>query len=267
MAVTADAGRARLAEIAAVVDPDAIQLNGGEPPELIGALARPTWKVLHLPADAPADLGAATAAVVAAGRTFLAAGAEQLMLDTAGGPYPGGTGTRAAAPLAAAVARELPVTLAGGLDPANVGPAVLAIPAVGVDVASGVEAPRVAGERPVKDPLRVALFAKRARAARADRPHVPARPTPVHPGLLEADVGRSLGCRPGIRRALRAGDAHGRARSARACLPRDPPGSPVLGRVPRAAGDLLRPADADLPGRPARGGRPGDRPAPARVRV
>jgi tryptophan synthase beta chain/phosphoribosylanthranilate isomerase len=187
VAVTADAGTVGLAEIAAVVDPDAIQLNGGEPPELIGGLARPAWKVLHLPADVPADLGAATAELVAAGRAFLAAGTERLMVDTAGGQYPGGTGTRAAAPLAAAVARELPVTLAGGLDPANVGPAVLAIPAVGVDVASGVEAPRVDGERPRKDPLRVALFAKRARAARADRPHVPARPTPVHPGLLEAD--------------------------------------------------------------------------------
>ena len=187
VAVTADAGLARLAEIAATVDPDAIQLNGVERPELVGALARPAWKVLHLPADVPADLAAATAAVVAAGRTFLAAGAERLLLDTAGGPYPGGTGTRAATPLAAAVARELPVTLAGGLDPANVGPAVLDIPAIGVDVASGVEAPRMAGERPRKDPLRVVLFAKRARAARADRPHVPARPTPIHRGLLEAD--------------------------------------------------------------------------------
>jgi tryptophan synthase beta chain len=59
---------------------------------------------------------------------------------------------------------------------------------VGVDVASGVEAPRAAGERPCKDPLRVALFVKRARAARLDRPNVPFGPAPVHPGLLEADA-------------------------------------------------------------------------------
>jgi tryptophan synthase beta chain len=57
-----------------------------------------------------------------------------------------------------------------------------------VDVASGVERPRGPGERPRKDALRVALFAKRARAARWDRPHAPARPTPVAAGLVEADV-------------------------------------------------------------------------------
>ena len=60
-------------------------------------------------------------------------------------------------------------------------------PAVGVDVASGVERPRVAGQRPTKDPFRVALFVKRARAARDDRPNVPFGPTPVHAGLLDAD--------------------------------------------------------------------------------
>ena len=38
-----------------------------------------------------------------------------------------------------------------------------------------------------KDPLRVALFAKRARAARDDRPNVAFGPTPVHSGLLDAD--------------------------------------------------------------------------------
>jgi tryptophan synthase beta subunit len=188
VAVTADSGEARLAEIIAALDPDAVQLNGAEPPELVSRLNRPSWKVLHLPATAPDDLVSPVAAAVALGRAYLAAGADRLLLDTAGGPYLGGTGTRVASPLAAAVARELPVTLAGGLDAGNVADAVLGVPAVGVDVASGVEAPRLPGERPRKDPLRVALFAKRARAARVDRPHLPARPTPVHPGLLEADA-------------------------------------------------------------------------------
>ena len=45
-----------------------------------------------------------------------------------------------------------------------------------------------AGERPRKDPFRVALFVKRARAARVDRPNLPFGPTPVHAGLLEADA-------------------------------------------------------------------------------
>ncbi len=134
---------------------------------------------------------------------YLAAGAERLLLDTAGGPFPGGTGRQVARRIAAAVAREIPVILAGGLDAANVAEAVLEVPAVGVDVASGVEvhpsaatasaaaakAREVAavGSRPRKDPLRVALFVKRAKAARFDRPHVRVRPTPVPESLLEPD--------------------------------------------------------------------------------
>ena len=188
VAITADADPAALAEAIAAIDPDAVQLSGNEPPESVAGLGRPAWKVLHLPATAPRDLAVAAFAVVERGRTYLAAGAQRLLLDTAGGPHPGGTGVRAATELVAAVARELPIVLAGGLDSATVAGALQAIAALGVDVASGVEAPRVAGERPRKDPLRVALFVKRARAARLDRPHGPARPTPVHPGLLEADA-------------------------------------------------------------------------------
>ncbi len=189
VALSADRPAEELAAIVAALEPDALQLAGNEPVEFLGRLERPAWKVLHLPETVPAgqDAAAVASEIVERARAFLAAGAEQILLDTAGGPHPGGTGRRPATGLAAAVAREVPVLLAGGLTPATVGRAVLDIPAVGVDVASGVEAPWVAGERPVKDSLRVALFAKRARAARRDRPHVPARPTPVPDGLLEAD--------------------------------------------------------------------------------
>ena len=188
IAITVDLGAAELNRIGTALDADAIQLNGTEPPTLVGALRRPAWKVLHLPASASAgSFGAAASEVVTAARAYLAAGAERILLDTAGGRHPGGTGVRADAALVAAVAREVPVTLAGGLDPGSVGPALRGSPIVGVDVASGVEAPREAGTRPVKEPLRVALFVKRARAARLDRPNLAARPTPVHPGLLETD--------------------------------------------------------------------------------
>jgi tryptophan synthase beta subunit len=188
VAVTADADAESLRAIVNAVDPDVVQLNADVTPAFAASLGRTTWKVLHLPAAEPNDLAGATVVIVEQGRAFLAAGVERLLLDTAGGPHPGGTGTRSAVSLATAVARELPVVLAGGLSPANVGQAVLEIPALGVDVASGVEAPRTPGERPRKDPLRVALFAKRARSARVDRPNVAARPSPVHPGLLEADA-------------------------------------------------------------------------------
>jgi tryptophan synthase beta chain len=222
--VFADAAPAAVEAAIDAFDPDAVQLSGHEPPEYVAAVRRPVWKVIHLPsADeiagsgaaprdvtvaaaraTPADAAVAAASLaIEAADAYLAAGTQRLLLDTAGGPFPGGTGRQIARQIAAAVAREVPVILAGGLGPSNVGQALLDVPAVGVDVASGVEirpiaatvkdaaatARRVAavGSRPRKDPLRVALFAKRARAARFDRPHVRVRPTPVPEPLLEPD--------------------------------------------------------------------------------
>ena len=188
VAVTVDPDLEELAAIVAALDPDAIQLNGTEPVARVSEIGREVWKVLHLPAEVPADSTQVVGEVVSRGRAFLDAGATRILLDTAGGPHPGGTGTRVAEDLAAQVAREIPVTLAGGLAPANVGAAVRSVQATGVDVASGVEAPRAADERPTKDAFRVALFVKRSRAARDDRPDVAFGPTPVHPGLLDADA-------------------------------------------------------------------------------
>jgi phosphoribosylanthranilate isomerase len=184
--VTADLGDALLAKAIAAIDPDAIQFNGGEADATVLGAGRPAWRVLHVAADGdrPTDL-------IATARRLLAAGIERVMVDTAGGRHPGGTGVRADVATVAAIAREAPITLAGGLSAANVAEALRTIPAVGVDVASGVEAPRVDGQRPRKDPLKVALFVKRAQAARDDRPNLPFGPTPVHAGLVEADsVGR-----------------------------------------------------------------------------
>jgi tryptophan synthase beta subunit len=181
VAITADAGRERIAEIVAALDPDAIQFSGDETAEDLAAAGRPAWKAIRVHAgDDPGE-------IVGLARAFLGGGAERILLDAAGGPHPGGTGMRVDAGLAAAVAREVPVILAGGLTSANVADALRAIPAVGVDTASGVERPRVDRERPTKDPLRVATFAKRAREARIDRPNLGIRPTPVDPGLLAAD--------------------------------------------------------------------------------
>ncbi len=215
VAVFADAPVEDVEAAIAAIDPDAVQLSGNEPVSAIGAIRRPVWKVLHLPA-ASGDAGSAegvasrpeyarsvAAKAIETARAYLAAGTERIILDTAGGPFPGGTGRQIAREIAAAVAREIPIVLAGGLDAGNVAGAVLAVPAVGIDVASGVEIHAVAaspvaasaaaragaavGSRPRKDPLLVALFAKRARAARFDRPHVRPRPTPVPEPLLEPD--------------------------------------------------------------------------------
>ena len=219
--ITVDRSADDLNAIGAALDADAIQLSGSEPPALIAKLHRQAWKVLHLPpadgnladldsadgdpadgdvASAPepvyasigmdlrAGEGSTAADACAAAHQYLAAGAARILLDTSGGPHPGGTGRRADPRAVAAVAREIGVTLAGGLDAGSVGHALRISAAVGVDVASGVEAPREQGERPRKDPFKVALFAKRAREARIDRPNLPARPTPVNPGLIEADA-------------------------------------------------------------------------------
>ncbi|HET7474136.1 MAG TPA: tryptophan synthase subunit beta [Candidatus Limnocylindrales bacterium] len=182
VAVTADAGREEIARIVAVLDPDAIQFSGDEPLDDIAAAARPVLEVLRVSADRDT-----TPDVVARARAAYEAGAAQVFLDAAGGPHPGGTGTRVATALAAAVAREVPIVLAGGLTPANVASALRDIPAIAVDSASGTERPRAAGERPTKDPLKVALYMKRARAARIDHPNLAVRPTPVDQGLLTAD--------------------------------------------------------------------------------
>ncbi len=182
VAITVDRSAAELEAIGDALDADAIQLSGDEPVELIRQIGRRAWKAIRV---SPSD---DAAPVIERARGYLAAGAGRILLDAAGGPHPGGTGRMIASDLAAAVAREIPVMLAGGLAPATVGDALRATPAIGVDVASGVERSRASGERPRKDPLKIALFAKRARAARIDRPNLASRPTPVHPGLIDADA-------------------------------------------------------------------------------
>ncbi|MBI2777182.1 MAG: tryptophan synthase subunit beta [Chloroflexi bacterium] len=190
--ITVDLPPDELNRIGAALDADAIQLSGTEPVATVAALDRPAWKVIHLPRAGGAGAqfrgpGETVDAAVTQARAFSGAGAARILVDTAGGPHPGGTGTRADIELVAAVAREVPVMLAGGLDPSNVAGALRAAPIVGVDVASGVEAPRKPGRRPAKDPFRVSLFVKRARGSRIDRPNLAIRPTPVPSGLLEAD--------------------------------------------------------------------------------
>lgn len=81
-----------------------------------------------------------------------------LLLDAwVSGVY-GGTGERFNWDLAAAVARQRPVILAGGLTPENVADAVRIVRPYGVDVSSGVEA-----SPGRKDPQKVAAFIRNAK--------------------------------------------------------------------------------------------------------
>ena len=221
--VFADRPAREVAAVAARLGLDAVQLHGHEKPGDLDRIPLPVLKVLHVPAAAPLhddpraddpraddeadaapDPGLVDALVAEAERYLAKDNLQAILLDAATPGALGGTGRRAARDLACAVARRIPVILAGGLDAANVAGALIDIPAIGVDVSSGVEprpraGPSSRGEpdgpplqrppgRPVKDPLAVALFLKRAGAARLDRPTVPFGPQPVDAGLLEADA-------------------------------------------------------------------------------
>lgn len=120
------------------------QLHGDEPPELCAGLP-----VLVVKAIRVADVRALA--------QLAAYEVEAFLLDAPSAGY-GGSGATFDWSLAAAVARELPVLLAGGLTPENVAEAVRTVRPLGVDVASGVES-----SPGVKDVARMETFIRRAK--------------------------------------------------------------------------------------------------------
>ena len=87
--------------------------------------------------------------------------AVALMLDSAHGRYRGGTGRAFDWEVAVRVAEQIPMMLAGGLTPENVGEAIARVRPWAVDVSSGVERD---GRH---DPERVRDFVRAAKAAGA----------------------------------------------------------------------------------------------------
>ncbi len=122
------------------------QLHGDEPPELCAASPVPVVKGIRVrDAHSLAQLA-----------TYEVAG---FLLDSATPGY-GGSGTPFDWALAAEAAAAVPLWLAGGLTPENVGEAVKRVRPRGVDVASGVEsAPGV------KDLAKMEAFIRNAKAA------------------------------------------------------------------------------------------------------
>lgn len=144
--VFVDPSRAELEEALAVSGVGVAQLHGDEPPALCLGLPVPVVKALRV--KTAHDLAGLASYEV---RAFL--------LDSASAGY-GGSGDAFDWSLATAVARELPVLLAGGLGPENVAEAVRTVRPLGVDVASGVEsAPGI------KDLERMTAFIARAKGA------------------------------------------------------------------------------------------------------
>lgn len=102
------------------------QLHGEEPPELVRALLPHAYK-----AERPTDEASLEDARRAPG--------DELLVDASVPGLPGGTGRTCDWRLAARLARERRVWLAGGLTPGNVGEAIACVSPFGVDAASGVE--------------------------------------------------------------------------------------------------------------------------------
>ncbi|HEX5159683.1 MAG TPA: bifunctional indole-3-glycerol phosphate synthase/phosphoribosylanthranilate isomerase, partial [Ktedonobacterales bacterium] len=141
----------RIAEIAATVGLDAVQLSGDESPEMCAAVAEaaglPVLRALR-----PRSLDDLPLL-----DEYALAGAI-LMLDTpaSDGSY-GGTGQMGDWRLAAEAARRWPIILAGGLTPYNLAEALAAVAPRGVDVSSGVETGGA------KDTTKIAHFLRVAR--------------------------------------------------------------------------------------------------------
>ena len=121
------------------------QLHGQEPPELVAALLPKAYKAI----------GVEDGSAVALARTYPG---EHLLLDASVPGVPGGTGRTFDWAIAAEVAKERKLTLAGGLHPGNVARAVTVVRPFRVDVASGVES-----EPGRKDPELVRRFVEAAK--------------------------------------------------------------------------------------------------------
>jgi len=148
--IFADQPVALMNSIAEMVGLDLIQLSGNERWETCLQLRRPAIKTVRT------EPGVASAAL----RQRIETGMAHLLhIDAYVEGELGGTGRPAAWDVAAGLAAELPVMLAGGLAPANVGKAIAAVRPWAVDVSSGVE------RDGAKDVRLIEEFVRAARAA------------------------------------------------------------------------------------------------------
>jgi phosphoribosylanthranilate isomerase len=136
----------RVRAIAATAGVGIVQLHGDEPPAYADAVGYPIFRSVTL--DDAVEASAAWPV------------GTRLLLDAADRDRRGGTGVQVDWSRAAAIARQHPVILAGGLTPDNVAEAIGFVEPYGVDVSSGVEsAPGI------KDAMKVARFLENARSA------------------------------------------------------------------------------------------------------
>jgi len=144
----------RMRAVMQVAQLDFVQLHGDEPAEMVRALSPRAYKALR-PRDA-----AEARAEIETYRAVVDGGAPAFIVDAFDAHQFGGTGARGDWDIAADIAREFPILLAGGLNAENVADAIRAVAPWGVDVSSGVE--RAAG---LKDHAKVWQFIQQVRQA------------------------------------------------------------------------------------------------------
>ncbi len=150
----------RVAQVAAVVRPDMLQLHGQETPERV-AIIRAISQLPIIKA-----VGVTTEADVRSGLAYYHPGtlADLVLFDAkppAGAQMPGGHGLAFDWQILAAIPVDMPYMLAGGLNPGNVRECVLKTGAPAVDVSSGVET--APGE---KSPELIARFLQAVKTAK-----------------------------------------------------------------------------------------------------
>ncbi len=140
--VFVNASRRDIETICTTCDLGYAQLSGDETPDFARSLPVLWIKAIRPrePTDASAAARQFSPRRQAAGPSQPAASIPRLLVDAYHPIEYGGSGTTGDWKSARALARKLPILLAGGLDPANVAAAVEQVRPAGVDVATGVEA-------------------------------------------------------------------------------------------------------------------------------
>lgn len=136
----------KVADIAEKCGLTLVQLIGDISPEACRSLPVPAMKVFHLGREKNPDPAPYEGVV------------DFFLLDTFVPGLPGGTGKTFDWSLARGFGGTVPIIVAGGLNPGNVGAAIAAANPFGVDVASGTES-----SPGIKDHAKMAEFIKRAK--------------------------------------------------------------------------------------------------------
>ncbi|MDQ3930119.1 MAG: phosphoribosylanthranilate isomerase [Chloroflexota bacterium] len=148
----------RMLEVAEHVGLDVLQLSGDESPQQVDECSAyyPVIKAVRFPGTTSVEQ------VLSDVEPYLQpgrAGRVRLLLDTYRPGEYGGTGEAADWSLAAAIAERLPLVLAGGLNPGNVGAAIEQVSPWAVDVSSGVERDGVKDSALIREFITAANYA------------------------------------------------------------------------------------------------------------